>query len=473
MAVNVNINKADDQFYRYKMPKLIAKVEGKGNGIKTVIVNMPEIAKALSRPPTYPTKYFGCELGAQTQFDLKNDRYIVNGSHDPAKLEELLHNFIKKFVLCQQCENPETDLVVLIKKQKINQRCIACGYVGMVDMTHKLTTFILKNPADGPAATPSKKDKKAAKRKEKENEKKGRSSPEGNHNNTTNGDAASPKEAVRETTPSKEKTPAKDKNHVNKAKLKDDDEDDDDWGEDFNEEEIKARMEELSHAAKALTMDDDLEKSSSERLDIFYKFVKNKLMKNEIVGHDKSILAEADRLEVRDRAPLVLVELLLTEDVLNDLKKYWVVFLRFCHENIKAQRYLLGGFELLVGKVHRDTLLPKVPHIIKSLYDLEILEEEVILEWGEKPTKKYVEKSVSEEIHKNAEPMLKWLAEAEEEEASDEEDEDEDDEDGDVQVVYKKDATKVHTKTIKAEPVKPAARPAQEVEEEDFDIDAI
>jgi hypothetical protein len=27
-------------------------VEGKGNGIKTVIVNMPEIAKALSRPPT-------------------------------------------------------------------------------------------------------------------------------------------------------------------------------------------------------------------------------------------------------------------------------------------------------------------------------------------------------------------------------------------------------------------------------------
>lgn len=28
------------------------QVEGKGNGIKTVIVNMSEIAKALSRPPT-------------------------------------------------------------------------------------------------------------------------------------------------------------------------------------------------------------------------------------------------------------------------------------------------------------------------------------------------------------------------------------------------------------------------------------
>ena len=28
------------------------QVEGKGNGIKTVIVNMADIAKALSRPPT-------------------------------------------------------------------------------------------------------------------------------------------------------------------------------------------------------------------------------------------------------------------------------------------------------------------------------------------------------------------------------------------------------------------------------------
>uniref|UniRef100_A0A8D3C4J4 Eukaryotic translation initiation factor 5 n=1 Tax=Scophthalmus maximus TaxID=52904 RepID=A0A8D3C4J4_SCOMX len=145
MSVNVN-RSVSDQFYRYKMPRLIAKVEGKGNGIKTVIVNMVDVAKALNRPPTYPTKFFGCELGAQTQFDSKNDRYIVNGSHEANKLQDMLDGFIRKFVLCTECDNPETDLNVNPKKQTIGTSCKACGNRGMLDTRHKLCTFILKNP---------------------------------------------------------------------------------------------------------------------------------------------------------------------------------------------------------------------------------------------------------------------------------------------------------------------------------------
>lgn len=50
--------------------------------------------------------------------------------------------------------------------------------------------------------------------------------------------------------------------------------DDDDWGEDFSEDAVKQRMEELSDAAKGLAMTDDLEKSPQERLDMFFQFVK-------------------------------------------------------------------------------------------------------------------------------------------------------------------------------------------------------
>lgn len=366
-TVNIN-SEVTDPFYRYKMPRLIAKVEGKGNGIKTVIVNMSEIAKALSRPPTYPTKFFGCELGAQTMFDFKNERFIVNGSHDASKLQQLLDGFIKRFVLCPECSNPETQLTASQKKQTISQRCIACGYTGMIDMRHKLTTFILKNPPDqDPAATPTKQTKKDKKNKKAVNgeKKDDRSSPEAN---------AQEQMAAQRATGGELTAPPVVETSKNE---------DDDWGEDFSEEAVKKRMEELSDAAKQMAFTDDLEKTQEERLNMFYKFVE---LKRETFagGGDKEVVAEAERLEIKDKAPLILVEALFDVKVLTQLKQHRNLLLRFCHENTKAQKYLLGGIEQLVGNVHKEELLPKVPHILKALYDLDIVDEEVLLDWDKK-----------------------------------------------------------------------------------------
>lgn len=55
------------------MPKIITKIEGKGNGIKVNLVNLEDVAKALRVPVQCkfiliidPLKYMGYELGSQT-----------------------------------------------------------------------------------------------------------------------------------------------------------------------------------------------------------------------------------------------------------------------------------------------------------------------------------------------------------------------------------------------------------------------
>uniref|UniRef100_A0A8C7KVF1 Eukaryotic translation initiation factor 5 n=1 Tax=Oncorhynchus kisutch TaxID=8019 RepID=A0A8C7KVF1_ONCKI len=411
MSVNVN-RSVLDQFYRYKMPRIIAKVEGKGNGIKTVIVNMTDVAKSLNRPPTYPTKFFGCELGAQTQFDAKNDRFIVNGSHEANKLQDMLDGFIRKFVLCPECDNPETDLHINAKKQTIGNSCKACGYRGMLDTRHKLCTFILRNPPGEPDVFQC---------------------------------------CLTEATTL----------WKNIHSYLDGDDDDQDWGEETTEEAQQRRMEEISAHAKNLTLSEDLEKPLEERVNLFYNFVKQKKEDGAVDSSDKEILAEAERLDVKDTAPLILTELLMDENIRDQIKKYKRHFLRFTHNNKKAQKYLLGGFECLV-KLHQAQLLPRVPIVLKDLYDADLLEEDVILAWAEKVSKKYVSKELAKEIHAKAAPFVKWLKEAEEESEGSGADEEEDD---NVEVVYSSSA-----RELKVESVTPE-KPAEE--EDDLDIDAI
>ena len=46
--------------------------------------------------------------------DVSKERFVVNGSHEGSRLQDLLDIFIKKFVLCHKCDNPETTMVRLV-----------------------------------------------------------------------------------------------------------------------------------------------------------------------------------------------------------------------------------------------------------------------------------------------------------------------------------------------------------------------
>lgn len=72
----------------------------------------------------------------------------------------------------------------------------------------------------------------------------------------------------------------------------------------------------------------------------------------------------------------------------------------------RHQKSLLGGVEILVGVTHPD-LVPSVPKILMALYQSDVLEEEVIKQWGTHVSKKYVDKDISKKVRKASEPFLK------------------------------------------------------------------
>ena len=71
---------------------MILKIEGKGNGIKTNIVNLYDVAKALRVPEEYPLKFLGIEQGSQITYKKSGQDVttIVNGNFTEVQLRPVL-----------------------------------------------------------------------------------------------------------------------------------------------------------------------------------------------------------------------------------------------------------------------------------------------------------------------------------------------------------------------------------------------
>lgn len=301
------------------MPLLTTKIEGKGNGIKTVIPNMSDVARALSRPPTYPTKFFGCELGAQTTFDEKNDRYIVNGAHDADRLRELLDAFIEKFVLCGSCKNPETELILLKngRQEDIIRDCKACGERTGVDMRHKLTTFIVKNP-------PVK-----AKKGKAKNAGDAASGVGGNGNPDPTADKASPPpegngaESDDELT-RKIKAEAADLN--TDAILADKG-----WSADTSPEAVKQRVKALEGGMAAVVLgggdDDDEEEDANSPYSILGNWIRENA-REDPKTRSIAIYQKAEELgiEKKHKTITVLLQSIFTENIVSEIPKFAALF---------------------------------------------------------------------------------------------------------------------------------------------------
>lgn len=138
----------NDPKYRYRMPKMILKIESKGNGIKTNIVNLGEIAVHLRTNAEYILKWFGTEKASSTTFKeaggKNNTNYIINGDFNEEELRRVLDKFIDKYICCPKCKLPEMHMQV--SGDRINGKCDSCPFVGDLDSKHRLAAFIIKKP---------------------------------------------------------------------------------------------------------------------------------------------------------------------------------------------------------------------------------------------------------------------------------------------------------------------------------------
>ncbi|KAL0557514.1 hypothetical protein IC582_006058 [Cucumis melo] len=436
---NIGASNRDDAFYRYKMPKMVTKIEGRGNGIKTNVVNMVEIAKALGRPASYTTKYFGCELGAQSKFDEKTGTSLVNGAHETAKLAGLLENFIKKYVQCYGCGNPETEIIIT-KTQMITMKCAACGFISDVDMRDKLTTFILKNP---PEQKKGSKDKKAMRRAEKERLKEGEAADEEQKKikkDVLKKKSTTTKDAVTKV-PSKKKNNGSDEDHSptrshagdNDQAADDEDDDDVQWQTDTSLEAAKQRIQEQLSAVTAdmVMLSTTEENKSSKKSSEHEKSAANGNKNGNGVSTHVSLIQEIKDHLKKGSSTTDLKSFLESlsgtrQEIVNALVEalFDGVGKGFSKEVVKKKKFLAvvaaeEGSQITLLRSIESFCINTSPEagkevalVLKSLYDGDVIEEEFVLEWYKQGV---AGANKSSQIWKYVKPFIEWLQNAESE----------------------------------------------------------
>eukprot|EP01132_Coremiostelium_polycephalum_P002486 gene2486-3077_t len=381
----VNIRRdIEDPYYRYKMQALQAKVEGKGNGVKTVIVNLPTIARDLDRPPEYPTKFFEIVIGSRTH--VEGDKYSVGGEHTADKLASILDMFIEKYVLCPQCKNPETKF--LFAQKTLRLKCAACGEKSPLETKSKMSGYILKNPPKAPSS-------------------KGSTHDEASKTNNT---------VVKES----------------KKKKKEEEDDDVVWFTDTSQQSIDERKKnaigESTAVVKAMVdldindgeggeaeeeKEDDAEKDPVEYLVEFLeknpddtdKFMKQLAGQKSKFGLRRSYEVASQAIEALGNGS--------AKQILSVVKTKKPLLAKIAQLK-DGQMGICIGFELLCSK--DETLLKSLAGALKVLFDEDILSEEPILKW-------FNTKAKSKSVKSTLQPFIEWLETAEEEDEDDEEDE--------------------------------------------------
>lgn len=389
-----NIGRPDtDPNYRYKMPVLTIKNEGRGNGVKTVFPNIVDVAKSLKVDPKYVIKYFGIELGAHSE--VKNDRYLVTGTVGAKQMNDVLDKFISQFVVCPGCRDPEIRWEV--GKSSFDIDCAACGYHAPLKVAHKLYDFVLKNPPGGSKPKGGRKGKKA-KKESKENGEEGEEGDSGDEAAEVKG---LPKKAYEV-------------------------EVDDDWAVDTSEEAQRLRREEELAERKALEKNNsgvEVKETSATALLRLFITEKDRPVSDIVAELRRMQLARS--LDEGQKVRMLLEAVCETpQGAAAAIKKHARLLAQFTADSL-SQKVFLSAFEDLV--ISQANFMPRVPHMLQAFYEAEpqVLDEDAILMWADASLSLIAAAGGKERerqaklVRQKAEPFVEWLRSAEEDDEDD------------------------------------------------------
>ena len=119
-------------------------------------------------------------------------------------------------------------------------------------------------------------------------------------------------------------------------------------------------------------------------------------------------IVELDILENPETVQ-VLAQTLFHDDIIEQIEEHLGLLAKLIDHDSDFEKSFLGGLERYLG-LENQALISALPKILVTVYDKDLISEEVITSWGSKVSKKYVPKDVSKKVRKAAKPFLKMAS---------------------------------------------------------------